>query len=119
MSIIAVRQAIKTALADVDGVTPYLYAPNTFKPGDAWAQWAGQEAADPGPYQSTMTQRYRVVLVTHADAQAADEQTDALLPLVIDALVPVLQVYEVVPGKIPADGSSAGYNALFITGETE
>ena len=117
--IVNLKQDVVNALNAVDDVTGYLYAPNVWKAGDAWAQWAGAEPGEQGRYQQNFTHTYRVIVVLPADREAADGFTDARLNAIVEALCPVMTISEIVYTKLPAEGAQTAYNSLVFIGETE
>lgn len=117
--IVNLKQDVVNALAGVDDVTGYLYSPTVWKPGDAWAQWAGAEPGESGRYSRNFTHTYRVIVVLPADRETADRFADDRMADLVDALAPHLTVTEIVYTKLPAEGSQAAYNSLVFIGETE
>lgn len=119
MSIAAVRAAVKVALDSVDGVTGYLYAPNIYKDGDGWCQWGGFLPPETGPYATSFTDTFRVIVIMPADQKTADLFLDAIIGPLIAALSPVMSITRGDYVKLPQSGSQAAYSALAIIGETE
>jgi hypothetical protein len=117
--IVALKTDIAAAVSAVDGVTGYLYAPTVWKPGDAWAQWAGAEPGEQGRYATTFTHTYRVIVVLPADRETADGFADDKMAGLVAAVAPYLTVSEIIYTKLPGEGTQAAYNALAIIGETE
>jgi hypothetical protein len=113
------RGRIAGALAGVDGLTGYVYAPTVYKPGDGWGQWAGDDQPETGGYATTFTRGWRVIIILPEDLRAADAFVDTRYADLVDAVATVLAITAISPSKVAAEGSQAAYNALIIIGETE
>jgi hypothetical protein len=117
--IVATRTALAGALSDVDGVRGYVYAPTVYKPGDAWAQWAGAEPPEGGRYRNNFVHSFRVIIILPVDAETSDSFVDGHLDALVDAIAPTLTVSSIGSASLPGDGTQAAFKALVITGETE
>lgn len=121
MSISSTRADLVAALAALEGagVHGFAYPTDTKRPGDAWPLWTGAVQPEDGPYVHTFVQTWQVHVVLPPDPQAADEWVTTHIDDLVDAVAAELSITGYGPGRITPQGTSAAYNALIITGETE
>lgn len=103
------RQDIVDALTGVEGVTPSLFRPTAIAPGQAWPTMRGLGRAQARIFE----QRWGVYLVLASDDQSAAAQWDVLVPVVLNALHPIMTVDEVLPTKV-TDDNAAPLCAVFV-----
>jgi hypothetical protein len=112
------RDSIAAALSTADGVTGYPVRPTTIKAGAAWPLLS---TVDHGP-GAAFSATWRVIVILPGDEVTAIDQTDALLPGLVEALSPVLFVDRAEPvGWEIREGQTlvATLPALAITGRSE
>jgi hypothetical protein len=103
------RQDIVDALSDVEGVTPSLFRPTVVAPGHAWPTMRGWERAQPRIFE----QVWGVYVVLASDDQAAAAAWDLLVPVVLNALYPIMTIDQIQPAKV-TDDAAAPLCAIFV-----
>lgn len=103
------RQDIVDALTGVEGVTPSLFRPTVVAPGHAWPTMRGWERVQPRIFE----QRWGVYVVLASDDQAAAARWDLLVPVVLNALYPIMTVDEIQAAKVTED-PAAPLCAVFV-----
>ncbi|GAA2817454.1 hypothetical protein [Kribbella solani] len=100
MSFVESRAAIAEALSTVEGVTGYPKRPTTWTPGDAIVLVEQIDHTLGVAWQVT----WRIVLLLSGDEGVAIEQLDELLPLITDALQPLVYVDTATPEAVQTEG---------------
>lgn len=100
MSLTETRAEIAAALSTVDGVTGYTKRPSVWSPGDAIVLVEQIDHVLGVAWQAT----WRIVLLMSGDEGVAIEQLDELLPLITDALQPIVYIDTATPEAVSTEG---------------
>jgi hypothetical protein len=97
--VITSRASIAEALSTVAGVTGYTDRPKATKPGDAWPLVDSLTRVIGDAFET----RWRIAVTIANDVGTATDRFDELIPLVTQALKPVLYVDSARPITVPSE----------------
>lgn len=98
--IATMRADLAAALDTVPGIQGSEYRPAAIKTGDAWPLLSQLERGEGLAFTGT----WRVLVVLSSDERTASDQTDTLVPALVDALEPVAFVDSITPVQIQTSG---------------